>query len=84
MTYTIKKHDQINEVDTYLQQRISEHGEVLVFTGNPDIASWRPAEDLEKLFELLPYFMDRDLVGGAAHFDYDVVDNEFNEVWIKS
>ena len=84
MKYTVKKYDQRDGVDTYLQHRITSHGEWFMFTGNPDSASWCPDGDIQKLFELLPYFMDRDVAAGAAHFDYDVIDSRFNEVWMKS
>ena len=82
--YTIQKYNQHDGVITYLQQRIISSGEVFMFTGNPNAASWWTNDELQRLFELLPYFMDRDLVNEIAHFDYEVVDNHFNEVWMKS
>lgn len=83
MTYTIKKYNQLDGVDTYLQHRITSTGEVFMFTGNLNACSWRSEEDLQTLFDLLPYFFDRDMNAGVAHYDYTVVDNEFKEVWME-
>lgn len=84
MRYTIKKYNQRDEMDVYLQQCITSCGEVLMFTGNPQVAYWADKDGVQKLFDLLPYFFDRDIMNGTAYYDYSVVDSNFNEVWMKS
>lgn len=82
--FTIKRYNQRDEVDTYLQQRITSSGEVLMFTGNLQVAYWTDEDGMQMLFDLLPYFFDRDMMNGTAYYDYSVVDSNFNEVWINS
>lgn len=82
--FTIKRYNQRDGTYTYLQQLITSSGEVLMFTENPQVVYWVDEDGIQKLFDLIPYFFNRDMMTGTAHYDYSVVDSNFNEVWMNS
>ena len=82
--FTIKRYNQRDGTNTYLQQLVTSSGEVLMFTENPQVVYWADENGVKKLFELLQYFFDKDMVNGTAYYDYSVIDSDFNEVWMNS
>lgn len=78
--YFITKRNQQDDTTLYHQMRMLSNRNVIdMFTGNIQNASIY--DDLQEASDKMQYLADKDFMNDIYHFDYDIIDQNGNEVY---